>query len=149
MAYVYYNPNPVAANVPDCATRAIAKALGITWEDAHIRIFLNSLKMGDTMDSDNVWGAVLRMNGFKKDIIPNECPDCYTAEDFCKDNPVGTFVLGFGTHTVTVIDGKIYDTWDSSKSVPIYYWYKEDDNGSISGINGPEQPATNTATSSK
>lgn len=139
MGYVYYNPNPVAANVPDCATRAISKALGITWEDAHIRIFLNSLKMGDTMDSDNVWGAVLRMNGFRKDIIPNECPDCYTAEDFCKDNPKGIFVLGFGTHTATVVDGNLYDSWDSTRSVPIYYWYKEDDNGPVSRTNGNEQ----------
>lgn len=148
MAYIYYNPNPVAANVPDCATRAIAKALGTTWEDAHIKIFLNSLKMGDTMDSDNVWGAVLRMNGFRKAIIPNECPDCYTAEDFCNDNPHGIFVLGFGRHTATVVDGDLYDTWDSSRSVPIYYWYKEEEDGPISRTDRSE-PATNATAGSK
>ena len=30
MAYIYYNPNPIAANVADCAVRAVAKALHIT-----------------------------------------------------------------------------------------------------------------------
>lgn len=139
MAYVYYNPNPIAINTLDCSTRAVAKALGISWEEAHTMIFLNSLKMGNVMSNDNVWGSVLRQHGFYRAIIPNECPDCYTANDFCIDHPKGIFVLGFGNHTATVVDGNLYDSWDSSNLVPMYYWYKEEDqNGSISGADGPK-----------
>lgn len=29
-----YNPNPTGRRVEDCSVRAVAKALGITWEDA-------------------------------------------------------------------------------------------------------------------
>lgn len=136
MAYIYYNPNPVAANVADCAVRAVAKALHITWEDAYIRLTINGINMGDIISNDNVWGSVLRQNGFYKEIIPNECPDCYTAEDFCREHPTGTYVLGFGGHVATVIDGNIYDSWDSSRMIPIYYWHKEDINGSLPGTDG-------------
>lgn len=136
MAYIYYNPNPVAANVADCAVRAVAKALHITWEDAYIRLTINGINMGDIISNDNVWGSVLRQNGFYKEVIPNECPDCYTAEDFCREHPTGTYVLGFGGHVATVIDGNIYDSWDSSRMIPIYYWHKEDMNGSLPGTDG-------------
>lgn len=49
----------------------------------------------------------------------------YTAEDFCIDNPIGVFVLGFGGHVATVVDGNIFDSWDSSQEIPIYVWYKK------------------------
>lgn len=123
MSYIFYNPNPIANNTLDCSTRAISKALGLSWDDAHILIFISSLNMGDVMSADSVWGSVLRKNGFYREIIPNTCPDCYTAEDFCADHPVGTFVLGFGNHVATVVDGDLYDSWDSSHLIPIYYWY--------------------------
>ena len=40
-----------------------------------------------------------------------------------KDYPVGTYVLGFGNHVATVIDGVLYDAWNSSKEIPQYFWY--------------------------
>ena len=122
--FIEYNPNPVSRKVGDCTVRAVAKALDIDWETASVKMAVNGFSMGDMPSSDSVWGAVLRHNGFKKEIIPNTCPDCYTAEDFAKDNPVGTFVLGFGGHVTTVVDGNLYDSWDSSKEIPAYVWRK-------------------------
>lgn len=122
-----YNPNPTARRVGDCAVRAIAKALDIDWESAYSKIVTNGFIMGDMPSSDAVWGSVLRQHGFYRTIIPNNCPDCYTAEDFCEDHPKGVFVLGFGDHVLTVVDGDIYDTWDSSYEVPMYFWYKKGD----------------------
>ena len=124
MPYSFYNPNPIRNNTRDCAVRAVAKALGISWEDSFAKIASMAFAMGQTMDYDPVWGAVLRQNGFHRDHIPNTCPDCYTIRDFCKDNPKGTFVLGTGTHVVTVIDGVVYDISDTSDEIPIYFWYK-------------------------
>ena len=120
--FIEYNPNPVSRNVNDCAVRALAKALDTDWETAYVKMAINGFSMGDMPDGDSVWGAVLRQNGFKKEIIPNTCPDCYTAEDFTYENPVGTFVLGFGGHVATVVDGNLYDSWDSSKEIPVYVW---------------------------
>ena len=122
--FIEYNPNPVSRKVGDCTVRAVAKALDIDWETAYVKMAVNGFSMGDMPSSDSVWGAVLRHNGFKKEIIPNTCPDRYTAEDFAKDNPVGTFVLGFGGHVTTVVDGNLYDSWDSSKEIPAYVWRK-------------------------
>lgn len=125
-----YNPNPCGRRVGDCAVRAIAKALDTDWESAYIMLTIAGYDMCDMLSSDSVWGAVLRKNGFYRASIPNTCPDCYTAEQFCEDNPEGTFVLGFGGHVATVKNGILYDSWDSSHEIPQFYWYrKEEDNG--------------------
>lgn len=124
--YKFYNPNPIGVRVGDCAVRAVSKALRVDWETAYAEIATSGYLMGDMPSSNSVWGAVLRKNGFSRSIIPNNCPDCYTAKDFCKDHPKGVFVLGFGNHVATVVDGDIYDSWDSSNEVPQYFWYRKD-----------------------
>lgn len=111
--WVRYNPNPTGRSVGDCAVRAVAKALNIDWETAYRMISDNGYAMGDMPSSYSVWGAVLRQNGFYRQSMPNRCPDCYTAADFARDNPTGTFVLGFGGHVATIVDGTLYDSWDS------------------------------------
>ena len=122
-----FNNNPLSRRVGDCAIRAIAKALDTDWEDAYAKIATNGFAMGDMPSSDAVWGATLRQHGFYREAIPNTCPDCYTAEDFCKDHPKGTYVLAFGGHVAAVKDGDLYDTWDSSQLIPQYYFYRKDD----------------------
>lgn len=124
--YREYNPNPVGRRVGDCAVRAIAKALDIDWETAYLKNIINGFQMGDVPSSDSVWGATLRQNGFYRKSIPDTCPDCYTAKDFCEDHPQGVYVLGFGGHVATVKDGDLFDSWDSSNEIPQYYWYKEE-----------------------
>lgn len=126
MSYIYYNPNPTGRTVGDCAIRAISKALDIDWELAFAKVTVNAFRMGDMPSADSVWGSVLRQNGFYKRAIPNTCPDCYTVRDFCMDNPKGTFVLGFGGHVATVVDGDLFDSWDSSNEIPIYVWYRKE-----------------------
>lgn len=124
--WIKYNPNPTGRNVGDCAVRAIAVALNIDWEDAYAMIVENGYAMGDMPSADSVWGAVLRQNGFYRKAIPNTCPDCYTAEDFCRDNPYGIFVLAFGGHVATVVNGDLYDSWNSSQMIPVYVWYRKE-----------------------
>ena len=126
MAYIEYNPNPVGRKVGDCAVRAVSKALNLDWETAYLLIAAYGLRMGDMLSSDSVWGAVLRDSGFYRAAIPNTCPDCYTVRDFCRDHPRGVYVLGFGGHVATVVDGDLYDAWDSSKELPQFYWYTKE-----------------------
>ena len=124
--WIEYNPNPVSRRVEDCSIRAVAKALGVDWEQAYAMVTSAGYGMGDMPHSNSVWGAVLRQNGFYRKSIPNECPDCYTAKEFCRDHPHGIYVLGFGRHVATVVDGDLYDTWDSSNEIPQYFWYKKE-----------------------
>lgn len=122
--YIEYNPNPVGSHVGDCVVRAVSKALNESWENTYIKLCIMGFTMGDMPNGDNVFGAVLRMHGFKKRTLPDTCPDCYTVRHFAEDNPYGTFVLGLGGHVVTVKDGDIYDAFDSSSYIPVYYWYR-------------------------
>lgn len=125
--WIEFNNNPTGRRVGDCAVRAVSRALDVDWETAFAMIAKNAFAMGDMPSSDSVWGAVLRQNGFYKKAIPNTCPDCYTARDFCRDNPKGVFVLGFGGHVATVVDGDLYDSWNSEDEIPIYFWYRKDE----------------------
>jgi len=121
----HYNPNPAGRAVGDCAVRAIAAALGVDWEKAFAMIAANAFQMGDVISANASWGSVLRERGFKRHAISNNCPNCYTAENFAEDHPLGVYVLGFGNHVATVRDGLILDSWDSSQEIPEYYWSKE------------------------
>lgn len=128
--WVYYQPNPCGRSVKDCAVRAITLALNVDWDTAYDILATNGRKMCDMPDSDSVWGAVLRMHGFRKEIVPNTCPTCYTVKQFAYDNPEGIFIIGLGGHVTTVVDGIIYDSWNTSNEIPIYVW-KEDKGGLI------------------
>lgn len=122
--YRYFNPNPCGRAVGDCAVRAISAALDLDWEGAFDILAEFARNMCDMPSSDQVWGAVLRANGFYRSALPTSCPNCYTVEDFCQEHSTGIFVLGFGGHVATVIDGDLYDSWDSSNEMPIYFWYR-------------------------
>lgn len=126
MTWTKYNPNPTGRSVGDCAIRAVSVALNVGWETAYAMIAVNGYLMGDMPSSNSVWGAVLRQHGFQRRAIESDCPDCYTAEDFVNEHPKGIFVLGFGNHVATAIDGVLYDSWDSRREIPQYFWFKAD-----------------------
>ena len=125
--WIKYNPNPSGRSVGDCAVRAVAKALDTDWETAYGLMVAKGYEMGDMPSSDSVWGAVLRQNGFYRKSIPDSCPDCYTADDFARDHPEGVYVLGFGGHTATIVDGCLWDSFDSSGEAPQFVWYRKEE----------------------
>lgn len=121
MGYRYFMNNPVGARVGDCAVRAISKALNISWEQAYDELATTGYQMADMPSSNNVISAVLRKNGFYKESLP-DCKGCFTISEFAKSNPIGTYVVGTGSHVVTVIDGNYYDSWRSDNEPVMYYW---------------------------
>ena len=125
--YIPFNPNPANRKTEDCVIRAVAKVLDIPWEKAYMELSVKGLELCDWGSSNAVWGEFLKDKGFVREIVPDTCPDCYTIEDFCKDNPIGTFVLGTGTHAVACVDGSYFDTWQSGDETPIYAYRKVSD----------------------
>lgn len=124
--WMQFNNNPMARNVGDCAVRAISAALETDWETAYALLAVNAYMMADMPSSNSVIAATLRQHGFYRNIISNECADCYTVGDFADDHPSGVYVLGTGDHVVAVIDGAVWDSWDSRREIPQFYFERRD-----------------------
>lgn len=123
MAFLMRNTNPRAARVGDCVIRAISLATDRTWSEVYSELCAYGYALCDMPSSNAVWGLYLKDEGYKRYIVPDECPEeCYTIKDFCRDHPSGTYILGTGTHVVCTKNGDYLDTWDSGNEVPIYYW---------------------------
>lgn len=126
MSYIYFNPNPRHKNsVGDCTVRAVSKALDIPWETAYIDLVMKGYEMGDMPSSNTVMNSYLRFKGFRRHAVDNFCPDCYSFADFAEDHPEGTYIVGNGTHVACIESGYLFDSWDSSECVVIYYYEKE------------------------
>ena len=123
--YRHFNNNPLGRNkVGDCSVRAVSKALGVSWDDAHDMLSDMSKNMGTIMNDNDVISAVLRMHGFYKENLPCTDRDCYTVREFANENPRGTYVVGTGSHVVAIINGDYYDSWPSGDESVIYFWVK-------------------------
>lgn len=128
--FAEYNPNPRNKRVGDCVIRALAKACKKTWQEIYIDLAIEGYKAADMPSANHVWGAYLEKQGFKKKVLPDRCPDCYTVADFSNDHKTGYFVLATGSHVVTVVDGFYFDTWDSGAEVPTFYYERVQGNES-------------------
>ncbi len=117
-----YNPNPCDCLVGDCTVRAICKATGLPWEHVYCALSAYGLEMKDLPSANHVWGKYLYDRGYRRHIV--ERVDS-TVADFCQEHTKGTYILAIDGHVVCVQDGFFYDTWDSSREIPIYYWSKE------------------------
>lgn len=123
----YVNKNPRGRSVGDCTVRAISIATDNGWMETYLDLCLFGLIMADMPSANSVTTAYLRSKDFHRRTIPDDCPDFYTIEDFCKDHPQGVYVIGTGSHLTTVIDSVLWDSWDSRNETPVYYFEKMED----------------------
>lgn len=125
--YVFYCNNPAGnARAGDCVIRAICKLTGDTWEKVYTELSVEGYELRDWGNANHVWDIYLRKQGFKRYICPNDCPFCYSINDFANEHPKGSYIVATGTHAVAVVDGDYYDSWDSGSEIPIYYYTKEE-----------------------
>lgn len=123
--YKYYNPNPRRRDAGDCVIRAICKAEDKDWETVYTELSLEGFSSGDWGNANSVWDKYLRDKGYKRHTIPNFCPDCYNVGDFAEEYTEGVYIVSTGTHLCTVVDGTLYDAYDSRDKTPIYFYSKE------------------------
>ena len=109
----------------ECTVRAICKATGKDWGEVYLSLCIRGYLDGDLPNANACWGAYLRSLGYRRYIMPDTCPDCYTVGKFADEHPRGTYILALSGHVVCVQDGTIYDSWNSENEIPLYYWAKE------------------------
>lgn len=125
MAFRYLNVNPGRQDTGDCVIRAISVLMDQSWAWTYLMICLQGFLMYKMPSTNSVWSTYLFRNGYRRTLLPDTCPDCYTVKDFCQDFPIGKYLLALDSHVVAVIDGDYYDTWDSGNEVPLFYWRKD------------------------
>jgi len=121
MRYKYFNPNPIKDTASDCVVRMLCKVTGRPWAENYLDLVEKGIELGDMPSANHTWISLLRDMGFRRYVIPDSCPDCYTIEDFCIDHPNGLYVVGTGSHVVAVEDGCVFDSWNSLGETPIFY----------------------------
>ena len=130
MAWKYLNKNPLGKRTGDCVVRAISFAMNLSWGKVYMDLSQKGYDRAEMPSWNSCWWAYLKENGYKRYIIDDDCPTCYTVEDFCLDHPEGTYILFIphstesSGHVVTVRNSHVYDTWDSTMETPLVYWTK-------------------------
>ena len=121
-----YNENPDGKDTGDCVIRALTTATGLDWNTIYWSLCLYGSYHHDWGNRNSAWWHYLQDEGWTRRLLHPECPTCYTIRDFCRDFPVGTYIVGTDGHVVAVINGTYIDSWNSGNESPIYYWTKEE-----------------------
>ena len=98
----------------------------MSWDSAYIDLVVQGFALKDMPSSNEVMSSYLRSKGFRRYTTPNICPDCYSFADFAKDYPHGTYIVGTGTHVACIKDSILYDSWDSSDCIVLYYYERDE-----------------------
>lgn len=120
--WVKCNPNPLGKQAGDCVVRAIAIATQQSWGRVYEDLCRQGRRECDMPSSNSVWASYLNEKGFEPFLMPNSCPNCITVRAFASRMPEGTYIIGTGNHSVCIIDGDWYDSWDSGDEVASYFW---------------------------
>lgn len=123
--YVRYNANSSGRNTSDCVCRALSIAYNLSYSDTHNQL-TKLAGRGNKWNIPIVFETFIYDNGCENTISQ---VDPITVEEFSDTlGQQGTYILltssasdrRVNRHMTCVIDGTLYDSWNSSK----YYVYK-------------------------
>ena len=116
--WVKYQPNPLGKNTLDCSIRAISKIFSITWTEALDLIVECAKKYSEQTNCTVNLNTLLYE---KKHMHVYEPKKKMTFEKFAYLYPVGTYALYSKGHICACVDGKLYDSWNSSCDNLLFY----------------------------
>lgn len=129
--YQYYQPNDKDLKdcQGDCSIRAMTKYFNITWLEAFDQLVVYARKTQSMINGlDNIKLLMEDKQIPYTSIYKPKDKKKITVIDFAKLHKNGNYLLyvrvGYGTHLVTVSDGKYYDTWDCGDRIVYGYWTK-------------------------
>ena len=125
----YFNANPKNRKGSDCVVRAVAVALGQSWERTVREMTEVGIKHGFVLNDKHTYSKYLQQKGFVKAKQPVKADGTkYKGYEFCKELAKGKrIVANIGTHhVVAIIDCKVHDIWNSDVGTVGNYWYREE-----------------------
>ncbi len=129
----YHNANPKNKITGDCVIRALSIGMNQPYEITYAELFRFSLKTGYMLNCKECYDKYLQSKGWKKHKQPRKEDNTkYTGKEFCKEVKEYTFNypdriianIG-GHHIVAIVDGKVWDIWNSTDGCIGNYWTKD------------------------
>lgn len=126
---VFYNANTDNNHSPDC----VARSISLAFESSYNTVKYQLRKFARQRDNGLVWNNIVNFSAWIKQTygsqyvfqrIKDFCgSDALTVKEFSETYSTGSYLLLVGdvanrlTHMVAVVDGDIYDSWDSQKQI--------------------------------
>jgi hypothetical protein len=129
----YHNQNPHGRITTDCVTRAISTATEIPYNQVVTELAEMQCKTGYDSADAKLYDRYLASKGWIKHKQPRK-PDGtkYTGKEWCLQmqedydwvvgNAKNMIAHIGGHHAVAIIDGKVWDIWDSTGGSIGNYW---------------------------
>ena len=128
----YHNANNKGKITTDCVIRAISVALNQSWENTLREMTEMAIKTGYMLNENKCMDKYMQSKGWTKCKQPRKADGTkYTGKEFCRTlmHPAHSKELNLtykpfeinrvlanigGHHTVAIVTGQVWDTWDST-----------------------------------
>lgn len=131
----YHNQNPKNRITTDCVIRAISTATEIPYNQVVMELAKLQCETGYDDGDSKLYDKYLQSKGWIKKHQPRKLENTkYTGKEFCREVYEGTtwgegdytrIVAHIGgNHVVAIIDGKVWDIWNSTDGCIGNYWVK-------------------------
>ena len=131
----YFNANPKNKITCDCVVRAVSTALEQDYTLTLMEMTQLQCELGYDITDTKLYSAYLELKGWVRCKQPRKSNNKkYTGEEWCKLLQKDPWVvigkrrvvanIG-GNHVVAIVDGKVWDIWDSTDGCIGNYWVKK------------------------
>ena len=123
----FHNANPKHKLTTDCVIRAISTALEQEYTETLKELVAMSIRTGYAVSDPKCYDRYLKTKGWIKKGQPRKHNGrSYTGQEFardCKTFDESRVIIHIGCgHIAAIMDGRIWDTWDSSTLCVGNYW---------------------------
>lgn len=116
----YFNENPYGYEDSDCVTRAITLATGEDYLEVGRKLYLiGELLNMDKLDVNCYEFLITKYYGFP----PVRFEKGTTVGEFAENHPRGIYLIRMQGHITTLVDGELWDLWNSSEYHPTNIWF--------------------------
>ena len=125
--FQYYNANPKNRITTDCVIRAISTALEQDYNKTVMEMAELQCQTGYDCSENKLIDLYLNTKGWLKHKQPRKEDNTkYTGKEFCKRaRTYENYIANIGGHhIVAIVNGKVFDTWDSTDGCIGNYWTK-------------------------